>query len=78
MVLQVNNVDVVIEVGEILGVFIVGAVLITVAELDVLEDPDAVPSEGVTVQAIVSPTDKFETVYELLVPSVLPLESDHK
>ena len=73
---QVSVVEVVIaDDGLMLAVVIVGTVLTTVAALEVLEDPAVVPSDGVTAQVIVVPTDKFDTTNELPDPRLLPLLS---
>ena len=57
------------------AVVMVGTVLITVALLEVTEEPDVVPSDGVTAQVIVDPTTRFDTVNELPEPRLLPLLS---
>ena len=68
---------VIADEGLMLAVVIVGAVLITVATLEVTAAPDVVPSDGVTVQVIVVPTDKFDTTKELPAPRLFPLLSVH-
>ena len=75
---HVSVVEVVIaDDGLMLAFVIVGTVLTMVAALEVPEAPDVVPSDGVTVQVIVVPTDKFDTTNELPDPRLFPPLSDH-